>query len=119
MIENIETEASLAARGANSSSTLGDIPLNLLGSGPIIFTSWGTSLDPMVQNLKSPSYICRPAPPVDYPGRTGGSPWQARSTRHRIPLTLPPSSPDSTSAPTHSPPAGACLLIGRLLLPLW
>ena len=37
--------------GSTSSSTLADIPVNLLGSGPIILTSWGTSRLPIVQNF--------------------------------------------------------------------
>ena len=51
--QNMGTEASLAISGSTSSSTLADIPANLLGSGPIILTSCGTSRDPIVQNFRS------------------------------------------------------------------
>ena len=51
--QNMGTEASLAISGSTSSSTLADIPANLLGSGPIILTSCGTSRDPIVQNFSS------------------------------------------------------------------
>merc|ERR1719480_444553 len=50
LYQNIGTEASLAMIG---SSTRLERPENLLGSGPIILTSCGTSRLPMVQNLSS------------------------------------------------------------------
>ena len=49
--QNIGTAANRAERGSINSSTLGDIPENLLGSGPIILTSWGVSRGEMEQNL--------------------------------------------------------------------
>ena len=53
LYQNIGTEASLAMIGSISSSTRLERPENLLGSGPIILTSCGTSRLPMVQNLSS------------------------------------------------------------------
>merc|ERR1719350_616967 len=51
LYQNIGTEASLAMIGSISSSTRLERPENLLGSGPIILTSCGTSRLPIVQNL--------------------------------------------------------------------
>ena len=67
--QNIGTVANRAARGSIASSTLGDIPANLLGSGPIILTNWGTSRLPMEQNLPR-AFIQRNT------CSSGGLPWK-------------------------------------------